>query len=126
MPQITKKEEFLKVLKPQIFLLIDDIKSMSPPIKHPMWFMVKQFFMELSDEDVMNHIIQNVLPYKAKIFKEDENFFISNEKIFGKLPRTEVDFFRKIVKDLDNEDKEGLWNYFKVFVALAEGYKKIV
>ena len=75
----------------------------------------------------MDHIIKSVLPYKDKIFSEDENFFINDSEVFGELPPEEVAYIREMVGKngfLSQDEKEGFWNYFKVFIALAENHKK--
>jgi murein L,D-transpeptidase YafK len=129
MSSVAVKKRFLEILHTQIFSLIDEIKTLVPPNKQSVWMLVKYFFLQMSDEDIMGHIITTVLPYKKQIFDEDEQFFISDKNIFGELPPEEVEYVKNMVKKdglLSPEDKQQFWEYFKVLITIAEGYKKSV
>jgi len=126
---LESRKDFLAVLKTQILFLVKDIQTFIPESKYTLWLLVKNFFNEMSEEELMDHIIKSVVPYKSQIMKKDETFFLNNKTIFGELPSEEVDYVRNMVGKegiLEDEDKEGFWNYFKVFITLAEEYKKKV
>ena len=48
-------------------------------------------------------------------------------KIFGELPEEHINFFSDLWKspNLDKDDKQMIWKYFDIFVACAQGHKKM-
>ena len=122
-----KKIILADTLVTQLCLLIDDIREIVPANKQGLWLIGKNFFTLLDSEEVMQHIINHVLPYKDKILEKNEEFFITDRKVFGQLPESEVEYFRNIIGKkgkINQQDKDKLWDYFKIFVIVAEEYKK--
>ena len=115
--------EFICDLKENIFIKDNEIGDL---------LLVEFFFGKLDDSTISNYIVEHVLPYKQIIKKRNEIFFIEKRKeIFAGLPLDRVQYFSDIVsKDfekggLNKEDKEAIWGYFDILIALAEKYKKI-
>lgn len=122
-----KKANLADILVKQLYLLIDDIREIVPSDKQGTWLIVKNFFSLLDNVTIIQHVISHVLPYKKEILEKNEDFFINNTSIFGTLPESEVEYFRIIIGKegkMDQQDKDKIWNYFEIFIVIAEEYKK--
>lgn len=77
--------------------------------------------------DVMNHFLQEILPLKHMVIERDENFFLKNNILFEKLDKNKVNHFKKIWRSnaLDTENKKVIWEWFLVFIRLAERYQRV-
>jgi len=120
-------ESLPHVLKEQVLRLIDDIKELVPVEKQTVWLVVKYFFMGLDDDSLVQHIINTVLPHKEKIVNKDENFFMGDKGVFVNLPEKEVNYVRNMVSKngfLMPSEKAAIWDYFTIFVTIAEACKK--
>jgi len=75
---------------------------------------------------VADSFIQHVLPHKHMIDKREDKFFLENNHIFGMLDTGKVLHFKKLwtSPQLDVDDKNAIWNWFDVFCALVEAYRK--
>lgn len=94
--------------------------------------LVEFYYKRLHPEQVMQQIIKHVVPYTQQISERKLSFFIENEGIFTGLDKVisedKIIHYRHILASgerFDEEDKEAVWNYFDVFVSLAEQYRKI-
>lgn len=86
---------------------------------------IKFYFSIMSPEQVMNHVVQYILPHKAKIKSRADNFFYKNKMIFGDLPESQkyLDYLSDVwTNDFDIEDKEEVWEFFDIFVMYAEKF----
>ena len=86
------------------------------------------FFKQCPPYELMDSIVEYVLPWERYIKKRDDDFFYKNKKIFGTLPDDSVDYFSDLWKSdkLDDDDKGIVWDYFDVFIECAKTYKKSV
>lgn len=88
---------------------------------------ILEFFQRIDAVELMSLFIKRVLPYTAQIRNCDEKFFQENVlKLFSDLPQEKVYFIYDIFVNnrIDQEDKEANWDYWGVFVSLAEKNKK--
>lgn len=76
--------------------------------------------------DVMDYIVNALLPLKEKVDNRDNNFFLENNILFEELDDNKVNHFKRIWKsnDLDEEDRESIWKWFDRFLLRAIRYKK--
>jgi hypothetical protein len=76
--------------------------------------------------DVMEYIINSLLPLKDKVDNRDNNFFLENNILFDELDNNKVNHFKRMWKsdDLDAEDRESIWRWFDRFLLRASRYKK--
>jgi len=73
----------------------------------------------------MDHVVTHVLPWKTQIRKRDVHFFQDNKHIFEGLPSDRVEYYsEKLSKDIDEESRNVMWEFFDTMVELAERYKK--
>lgn len=79
----------------------------------------------MSPEQCMQHFITGVVPMKTYIQNRDEIFFLQTSEI------TNYESNQHIIQsirdlwtssNLDDEDKEIIWNWFDFFINLAEKY----
>jgi hypothetical protein len=93
---------------------------------------VKAFFSVLSDQKIMDNMVDNLLPYSSEIENRNLNFFVKEKnKIFSGLPQEKIDHFEFLI--ITPADKGGLtdsnrgviWDYFQVMLDIAKQFKKI-
>ena len=87
---------------------------------------VKFIFKTMDSENLMEHVINKILPWKPQIDKRKDDFFYKNKEIFGKLPPEKVNYFSDLwmSQSLDIDDRQEIWDFFDMFVTCAEEYKK--
>jgi hypothetical protein len=108
--------EFIADLKENVF---------SGPIEQGELFTVSFFFERLHPERAMDHVVSHVLPWKKQIRKRDVHFFQNNKHIFEGLPADRVEYYsEKLSKDIDEESRNVMWEFFDTMIELAEQYKK--
>lgn len=101
----------------------------------------------MSSRIVMEGFAQYVLPYQAQILNQDESFFLDNgenlvntkyDEAIRSIPAVETNDVSKddvmkafrMIKNiwsnrLSTENKQIIWNYFKVLVVLCKRYYNI-
>ena len=81
----------------------------------------------LAKENEMEPATYLTFKISLEVFN-DERYFEENEHIFGPLPPNKVVHFRELIKNgtFEQDDKDTIWDYFEVFVSLADKYKKFV
>ena len=110
--------EFIEDLKENVFTEADEQGD---------FMLVEFFFKRMHRESVMHHIINSVLPWKKKINKRDEEFFLKNVDLFKGLPEDRISHYGKVIAQgnrVSDDDRVTIWAYFDTMVAIAEGYKK--
>ena len=89
---------------------------------------VEMYFKNLHPERLMNHIIDKILPHTDKIKNKELIFFSKNKgALFAGLPADRISYYSDLIMNsnrLDDEDRDEIWEYLEVIVALAEVYKK--
>jgi len=79
--------------------------------------------------------ISDVINYFGKKIAKDEKEYQTlktftvylnfQDDIYGPLPSDKIEKIRNIWKELDNENKNNVWLYFKLFVQLSIKHKKL-
>ena len=127
---MSKNIDFAKMLHDELNNFLDRIEDIlnEHDIEVEEFIFIKFFITSMSDQQAMNHIIRRVLPWKEHIQGRRDSFFYKNKKIFGELPEDKVNYFSDLwmSKTLDKDDKKEIWEFFDVFIAFAEEYKKVV
>lgn len=121
-PQILYNE-----LKDQVINLLDDLLEIFP--SDVQMLAARLYFADQVDgEALIRGFVKYVLPWKEKITNRDEKYFEENEYIFGDIEPGKVKHFKYLIKSnaFTTDDKKILWDYFAVFISLAEKYKKII
>lgn len=119
-------QKILVQLKEQVINFLDDLLAICP--NESDIIIIRLFFENHIDlKSIMENFIKYVYPWKEFIIERNEEFFEKNEHIFGPLPGDKVKHFKRKIKDgtFTEEDKEIIWRYFEVFIALMEQYNKL-
>jgi len=90
--------------------------------------LVEFFFRRMHPERVIDHVSAFALPHKLQIKNRDINFFLENRKIFSGLPEDRIDYYSNMIAvgtKLSEEDRQTIWDYFDLFITLAESYRKV-
>lgn len=118
----TTIREFLDDLKGNIFTSPEEQRDMTA---------VEFFFSLMNEQLLMNHVLDQILPFKAQIAARDIDFFAKQKKqIFGNLPSERVDYFEHLIRTpedkggMSEENKNYVWVYFDTIIDIAEAYKK--
>lgn len=69
---------------------------------------------------LMNHFIHKVLPKKDLISQRQDSFFTQNESLFGSFSSKDTLRNLWVSGNLSAENKEVIWQWFDLFVKLAE------
>ena len=122
-----KSFEVASELKEQMINLIDDLLEILP--NETDIFLVRIYFdTAINPIELMDNFIEYVLPWRDYIEQRDETYFEKNDHIFGKLPKNKVQHFKNLYTNdvFDASQKEIIWQYFDVFLSLADTYKKYI
>lgn len=84
-----------------------------------------EFMKKSNPREIMNLFKMYVYPYKEQILKRDESFFLNNDfsdSIKSNSTITEMFRIKTIWSSgrLCKNDKDCVWNYFKVFIYLMD------
>lgn len=114
--------EFISDLKMGIFTNPAELVALS---------FVETYYSSRDAEEVIDHLVTHILPYKEHIKNRNVQFFVNKkDMIFKGLPQENVDRFEKLITNspveggLDDENKSIIWQYFDTFIWLSEEYKK--
>lgn len=90
------------------------------------------FAKKMNSSKIINAFIKFVLPYKDKIFNRDDNFFLNG----GGQEKLKQDKYKNMYQysldlkdnwnDMNDEQKEIIWKYFKILIILAEKHVKLL
>lgn len=119
--------QLLQVLKTQLLLFFDELISIMPSEKD---FIVIRFFIkdQVPIADVMQYIIEKLVPLEDYILKRDDRFFLEHQVLFEDLRDhdSKVNYFKNMWENSTDEDnKEAIWNWFKYFIDLGKRYQRL-
>ena len=83
---------------------------------------------QMTPEQCMQHFVTGVLPMKTYIQNRDEIFFLQTSEISNyEANQHVIQSIRDLwtSSNLDDEDKEVIWNWFDFFLNLAEKYTNL-
>lgn len=125
--QVERKLANLKAdLKQNLVQLTDDVIEICPDDLELIF--ARTYLMgSVDDTQLANSFVEHVLPWKTQIKDRDEAFFRDNDHIFGALPEHKVQHFKTLwfTNHFNDDDKTVIWQYFDVFVGLAESYSRL-
>lgn len=119
-------ELFAIQLKEQMLNLTDDLLEILPDERDI--FAARMYFEFQSSMTIMEGFVKYVIPKRQYIIDRDERYFTENDTIFGKLPKNKVDHFKNLYLSgkIGDEEKQVIWDYFDVFLTLAENFEKVI
>lgn len=76
---------------------------------------------QMDTELVISGFIQEVLPYKKAVQERDDDVFVNGKvSIIRGAPANR---FKVLWKSLDEDNKNTIWQWFDLFIELAEKYQ---
>jgi len=119
--------QLLQVLKQQLLRFFDELIALLPEEKDllVMRFMLKD---QIPITEVMQYILDNIMPLEPQITSRDESFFLEHRVLFEDLKshHSKVNHFKEIWQhSTDPENKEALWNWFNCFVNIGKKYQTL-
>lgn len=116
---------FLTLLKDNLVKFLDSLIELLPNEGD---LLIIRFFLKdkIPTIDIMNYVVNKLLPLKNLIETKNDTFFLNNNILFEQLDKNKVNYFKNIwtEKYLDDQDKDAIWSWFLTFVKIAELYKK--
>ena len=111
--------------------LINFIKTdiiTDPNIQDDLEF-IRNFFHIMVKRDLMNHLLNKVLPHENKIKSRHTDFFTSskNRHIFSVIPEEKYAYFSETIKKgkVSQEDIGVIFDYFDTLVELCKIFKEL-
>lgn len=110
----------------QVLNFLNELSSLFPEDKvlknlyHSVEFMKKA-----NPREIMNQFKNYIYPYKEQILKCDQSFFLNNEFSDSVVQSSSISEMLRIKTiwnsgRLNDDDKDCIWNYFKVFIYLID------
>lgn len=117
-------------LKEQMTLFFDELAETYPSEGD---FVVFRILIanQIEPQKIMNYVVNHILPYTKMVEERDEQFFLTNTNLFSNISQdkaSKVNHFKRMWMSgqLTNDDKEAIWRWFNVFIAMARRYKELV
>ncbi len=88
---------------------------------------LKLFFSDVSIDIIRYQFQKQILPFRDDILKRNEQFFMTDKDVFSNLHETakhSVPKMKELWKNLNDENKEATWNWFKKFLQLIEEWDR--
>jgi len=122
-----RKEQIRERLKLNVIRFVEELYGLFPYERDII--AIRLFLQSLSNDRLINNFIEHVLPHKTEITEGNENFFINNtDSIFKPLENTvadsskKVNYFKTLWLQMDYENKQTCFEYFRTFISLIEKY----
>lgn len=120
------KVRILQNLKMNLVQFFEEMNTIFPRESS---FILARVFIEhqVQPHEIMEYIIINLLPVKDEIQNKNEEFFLNEDNEFLKqINPTRKNQFKTLWTTIKDEDcKNTIWEYFSVFIKLAERYSDI-
>lgn len=122
---MTSTIQLLYILKTKLLNFMDELISILP---HEKDFIVMRFFIkdQVPIYDVMEYIIDNLVPLENFVTNRDDRFFLENQVLFEGLKesKSKANYLKDVWKQSDDaENKEMIWKWFEFFINLGKKYR---
>lgn len=115
----------LGIFKRQMVDFLDELIEQFP---HEADLIIVRIFFkdQIPVAEVMNKVIQYVLPHKEMIVNKDDRYFLEHDDLFSNFSAGKVLVWKRlwVSPQLEKDDKEAIWAWFASFVVLAEKYQE--
>lgn len=121
----SKKIQIMHEFRHQLVSFLDELIEQFPRETD---FVIIRIFIkdQIPVEDVIGRFIRDLLPLKQIIKDREESFFIENTVLYsgGNISNQKIDHFKELWKSdqLDASDRNVIWSWMDLFIALAEKY----
>lgn len=121
-----KKLQMMKEFRTQLVAFLDELIEQFPAEGD---FVIIRIFIkdQIPMADVIGRFIRDLLPLKSQIKERDEKFFLQNTLLYtGTIASDKVNHFKRLwlSKQLDDKDREIIWQWMDAFVGIADRYYK--
>lgn len=119
--------QILRHYKNTLIEFLDELIDMFPSEED---LIIIRFFLndQVPIEDVVKHTYTHLVPLKPLIQSRDDKFFLENQVLFQDInDDNKVNHFKKLWLNpsITSEDREIMWRWFELLVALAEKYYSV-
>ena len=117
------KLEILTLFKENVLKFLDALVELFP--EESDLIVVRILFEnQIPIEESLNVFSSRILPARDMIINKNEQFFLRDDNVFMGINNDKVIRWKKIwlSKKLDNDDKETIWKWLKIFLSLSEMY----
>jgi iron-sulfur cluster repair protein YtfE (RIC family) len=82
---------------------------------------------QIPEQSIVDYFITKIIPLKDEIMNKNEKFFLENNILFESIENSTVNKFKTIWQsnDITNENREIIWDWFKIFVMITEKYMRV-
>ena len=83
---------------------------------------------EMSPELLINRFIEDILHLKDKVIQRDSSFFLENRLLYldANIDENKTNHFKELwQKNIDDEDREIIWEWFDLLITLSEEYTRL-
>lgn len=120
-------QQIIQDFRNNIIIFLDELIEQFPTEAN---LIIARIFLKdrVSPEIIINAFIKEVMPLKEDIVKRDENVFLNNSlSLFNSFDKSTVNHFKVLWKSsvLDEDDRQVIWEWFDLFIHLAEKYQKL-
>lgn len=82
---------------------------------------------QLPIEELMQSFMDKILPFKSMVQDRNEKFFLEHDvSFFGGANQSQVSHFKNLWIELDPDAKLAVWQWFDLFIDLAQRYSDIM
>jgi hypothetical protein len=117
------KIALLSLFKDKLIEFIDALIELLPN-EGDLILLKIMFQTQIPLEQAMQIFSSRIMPYADMVEAKDERFFLETTDLFAGIRRDKVSYFKDIwqSKEMTNEDRDALWQWFNFFLKLAKRY----
>ena len=89
---------------------------------------LRMIMKEMTAELLIDRFINDILHLKDKVIQRDSTFFLENRLLYvdAKLDESKTNHFKELwQKNIDDEDRETIWQWFDVLINISEEYNRL-
>jgi len=122
-----KKLQIMFEFRNQLVAFLDELIEQFPLEGD---FVIIRIFIkdQIPVADVIGRFIRDLLPLKEQVKSKDEQFFLQNSILYtgASLANDKINHFKELwqSKQLDNNDRDIIWKWMELFIAIAQKYHK--
>jgi len=92
------------------------------------FILLRIILKEMSADVLINHFIKDILHLKDKVIQRDSTFFLENQLLYldANIDEKKTNHFKELwQKDIDDEDRDTIWEWFDVLINISEQYTRL-
>jgi hypothetical protein len=122
-----KKLQIMFEFRNQLVTFLDELIEQFPQEGD---FVIIRIFIkdQIPVADVIGRFIRDLLPLREQVRSKDEQFFLQNSILYtgASLASDKINHFKDLwlSKQLDNNDRDIIWKWMDLFIAISHKYYK--